>query len=126
MIALASIEQIEEFLKKTRECILKKQIRMIRRAKSMETLNQLGISINDAFTMIEELTFEDYYRGPSPERNPDFPPGDIWEFGLRESDNFSEIYVKLKEEKPDSKMLCLSFHEAEYPIVYPYRKQGGE
>jgi hypothetical protein len=123
LITLAPIEQIETFLEKVRCCIQQKNIRLVPRRKSLDTLNNLGISIQDAFAMVEEMTYENYYRGPSPERNPNFNPGDIWEFGIEiETDDLNDVYVKLKDEQTNYYIICLSFHEAEYPINYPYKQ----
>lgn len=123
LLTLATIEQIEAFLLKSKCSINEGELRLIPRKKSLEILNKLGISIKDAITMVEELTYRDYYRGPTDERDPKFPSGELWEFGIElEFDEFVDIYVKLKDILNQKKMICLSFHECEYPIIYPYKQ----
>ncbi len=100
----------------------KEKITFIPRATSLKTLNDLGISIRDALFMVEEMTYKDYYRGPSPERDKRYETGDVWEFGIELEEDHNDIYVKLKEISLKQKITCLSFHESRFPIAYPYKK----
>lgn len=124
MITLASIKQVEAFLTRCSACFEnRKNITFVPRATSLKTLNDLGVSIEDALFMVEEMTYKDYYRGPSPERDKRYESGDVWEFGIEiEDENYNDIYVKLKEASLKQKITCLSFHECKFPIAYPYKK----
>jgi len=122
LITLASIQQVEEFLTRCCTCIQdKERITFIPRSTSLKTLNDLGISIADALFMVEEMTYENYYRGPSPERDKRFEAGNMWEFGIEIDEDYNDIYVKLKEASLKQKITCLSFHECRFPIAYPYK-----
>lgn len=90
--------------------------------KNDETLAILGITPKHRAEIIRGLTYEDYYRGPSPDHSK--PSEEIWEFGKRvKQDN---VYIKLKiyEINNRKKGKCLSFHIAEKPIINPFRKES--
>jgi hypothetical protein len=61
----------------------------------------------------------DYSSGPDPDRD---IPGDIWVFG--KEINGHEVYIKLRifYDGSEKKGKCISFHEADHPIKYPFRK----
>lgn len=89
-----------------------------RREKNIATLAALGILPEDVFSILLELTPQNYYRGPTN----DYDTGErdcIWEFGITVSDR--EIYVKLKLEEEFVK--DISFHFAEREIEYPFRRK---
>ncbi|BCD27129.1 MULTISPECIES: hypothetical protein [Bacillus] len=123
MSTVASIQDIESVLQKTFNHIKEEKIHFEPRKKNMDFINSNGISIEDALWHVEQLTYEEYYRGPSDEKDNRFPPGDYWEFGIPEDfcDLSMEVYVKIKELLHVDNMMCMSFHEAQYPITYPYR-----
>lgn len=51
--------------------------------------------------------------------------GDMWVFGKDAYDK--EIYIKITLGQPNSKTICISFHESEYKIDYAFKnKKGGE
>jgi len=50
------------------------------------------------------------------DRNPKFS-GEVWIFGSYIEEIRIEAYIKLKKRK---KVICLSFHEKEYELFYPY------
>lgn len=90
--------------------------------KNNIALTVLGITPNHRADEIRSLTYKNYFNGPSPDHAG--KPGDWWEFG--KSVNQKEIYIKLKIYKIDRKKRakCKSFHIAERPIKYPYKKSG--
>jgi hypothetical protein len=73
--------------------------------------------------LILSLILENYAEGPLKDET---RKGKVWLFGMFIENQ--EIYIKLKlskyndpgEEIPT--LICLSFHLAEYPQKYPYKK----
>lgn len=116
---IALKEEIEAFLDKARMYIADGKFDFIRGKQEVYTLSRLGISIDDCFGLVEELTYKHYYRGPSPDHNPHFAHEEIWEFGIEEVPK--HIYIKLKFRGRDDNLLMMSFHYAERPIMYPYK-----
>ena len=48
--------------------------------------------------------------------------GDMWVFG-KDYDG-TELYIKISLGAPGSKTICISFHEAEHPLSYPFKKNS--
>jgi hypothetical protein len=120
-MAIADQVTIESVLVKSRRHIDEQTIDFEERRKNMDFLSSEGISIDDALAYAYDLTYKDYFNGPTPERNPNFPAGDMWEFGISDFIPSDDVYVKLKELLHQDSMICLSFHKAERPITYPHR-----
>jgi len=78
----------------------------------MQALVDLNLRVPDAMAIVAALTVRDYDKGPEQDRD---KPGDLWFFcgaaGL------TPIYVKLKIW--DERLLCISFHEPEWPMYCP-------
>ena len=111
---------IEQFLREFKRIWDNKVIDRLNK-KNVDTLTILGITSNHRANEIRKLKIEDYYKGPSPDRDPK-RPGDIWEFGKRVKKK--EIYIKIKlykNKKGKVKAKCFSFHIAEWPIHYPHK-----
>lgn len=113
---VADEHEINAFLEKAREYIRLKKIDFIHGFQEKYILGHLGISFRDAFEMVKELTYKNYFNGPSPDR--DFPNEEVWEFGIQ--DEPDDIYIKLKFRQSKGDLLMMSFHYAEKPISYPY------
>ncbi len=87
------------------------------RKKNLDSLAQLGITIQQAKGIIMGLTYRNYYRGPLRDRM--LPEEEIWEFGTDLGD--MELYIKIKVNTPQKMGICLSFHRAEKDMTYPYK-----
>ena len=92
------------------------------RKKCLDTIAQLGITIQQAKSEIMSLTYKDYHRGPEPDA--DTTGGEVWTFG--KMINGQEIYIKLKAVTHLNLAKCLSFHVAERLMAYPYRRGKSE
>ena len=88
------------------------------REKNMQTLAELNLSIEDALEVIYQLTPRDYCSGPEPDR--DYRNQRVWKFGC--NIDGQEIYVKLADDYRH-KAKIISFHKAERPIQYPFRRE---
>ncbi len=80
---------------------------------------ELGITKDIAFQEVLSLSIEDYCKGPEADRD---RPGEVWEFGI-DIDGMG-VYVKLKIAEINGKKYakCISFHKAQFPQYYPFKK----
>jgi hypothetical protein len=120
-----------EELKKLRAALFLKEFKkiitegsgltVVNRKKNRKALIELGLTKRNRKNEILALSVEDYSRGP--ERDRDFG-GKVFIFGIKI--NNEEVYIKLKisEVKGEKFAVCISFHRAEYPLIYPFKKKG--
>ena len=87
------------------------------REKSLGCLAQLGITVKQAKDEIMSLTYEDYLRGPVPDKGT--KGGELWEFG--KTMEGKDIFIRLKVVSQYNMAKCQSFHIAERPMQYPYK-----
>lgn len=83
---------------------------------------QLGLTDRTLRMELLSLSVEDYYKGPEPDEDPSKSGKEVWMFG--KIINGCEVYIKLKnfDVGPHKRAKCLSIHQADFPIVYPFRK----
>lgn len=87
------------------------------RKKNTETLFSLGISGRIREKIVFSLEGEDYSQGPILDTlNEGY---DMWVFG--KDYNGTELYIKITIIGGNA--LCISFHEAEHRIIYPFKKE---
>jgi len=91
-----------------------------KRQKTLDTIAQLGITIQQAKEEILGLTYEDYYMGPIPDTDSK-KGGKYWEFGKLICGQ--EIFIKLKTVSEHSAAICFSFHVPERQIEYPFKRR---
>ncbi|MCF0190129.1 MAG: toxin [Marinilabiliaceae bacterium] len=89
------------------------------RAKNRETLEQLNIVPSFRRVVIENLKTEDYVQGPVVDELNRL--GEMWVFG--KDVRGREIYIKVQIAVTTSQTICISFHFAEHPLVYPFKEQ---
>jgi hypothetical protein len=99
---------IEKVLSDMRTAIKCKKCIPINRKKNMDTLAQLGITWKDAFIEIYSLSQNDYFSGPSVDR--DYPNSDLlWVF--KKYIDGHNIYIKTKVEyQQNGEVKIISFH----------------
>ncbi len=90
------------------------------RDRSLDTIARLGITIRQAKDEILGLTYEDYYRGPIPDK--DRKGEEFWEFGKTICGE--QIFIKLKAVSKYGVAICFAFHVPEEKIGYPYKGEG--
>ncbi|MCK8823594.1 hypothetical protein [Fuchsiella alkaliacetigena] len=122
MSSPATKEEVANFLKRVEKAINDPdwKFQFIPRDKNLNSLNKYGLSIKHIKFSLKRLEVRDYYRGPTKDRSSNFS-GDFWEFG-KEIIEGVEFYIKLKIKGKHLLCKCLSFHEAEYKINYPYKE----
>ncbi len=70
--------------------------------------------------IVKTITPKDYSEGPI--RNMLNRFGDLWVFG--KDVKGQEVYIKICYGLPNRSTICISFHVAEFPMNYPYKKGG--
>jgi len=111
-------EDAKQFLKNFKEKMRIFQIRFKDREQELQTLLDLEITSNDRIEYIKKLSVENYYKGPKENYNPN--TGELWEFGVEVKNK--EVYVKISMGMQSKPVICISFHVAEFPISYPFKK----
>lgn len=91
---------------------------LIPRAETNQTIIDLGLTEKNVVSEILGLSVADYSEGALRDRD---RPGHVWVFGREIYGR--EIYIKLKIAPVGATQIakCISFHEANYPLRYPYR-----
>ncbi len=117
---MVSPQEITDFLKKFKH-VLSVDIVFIPRRDNVATIAYLGITIAYVKTILSQLTYKDYIRGPLSDKA---KPGNmLWEFGVNIQGE--DIYIKLSDDFGFDRAKCISFHIATYPLVYPHKKNQG-
>jgi len=112
--------QVALFLVKAKELLQQKRYALITREKNIMALARLGWNESCLTDFLMELSTDNYSSGPEEDR--DCPPEEVWVFG-HEIDG-TEYYIKLKIRLETEELLCISFHEAEKPLKYPFRRRN--
>lgn len=86
------------------------------REKNMQALADLNISRFERLR-IRTIQVEHYSEGPIRDELNDY--GEMWVFG--KDVNGTETYIKITLGKPNLKTICISFHQAELPMTYPFK-----
>lgn len=115
---MVSIEEVKTFLEQFN---VKAQIFGIRfrndREKNKETLRLLEISPLQREVIVKNLQVQDYVEGPIIDvLNKE---GEMWVFGKDVKER--EVYIKITLGYDNGQTICISFHIAEKPLVYPFR-----
>lgn len=105
---MPSRQAIETILRDLQLAIDMGKFQPIFRRKNLETLAMLGLTWEDAKAEIYTLTADDYFQGPSVDRN--FPASDrLWVFKKRIDGE--SIYIKFKVlYMEDGSVRVVSFH----------------
>lgn len=124
-MSAARIDEINSFLLQVKLIIKDGSdnfIVMTNRPENEKTMLKLGFTPKHVGDEICGLTYKDYISGPEPNTSKDGrKKGTVWIFGKRI--NGLEIYIKIQliSDKRYSKCVCISFHEAKFPLTYPHR-----
>ena len=114
-------EAVTEFLLDAKRAIQKGDDAWIFvfRQNNIETLARLEFTVEDVKREILSLSVTDYCSGPI--NDPEIK-GEVWVFGKNINDK--EVYIKLKlwGDKTGKALRVLSFHCAEKPLIYEFKK----
>ena len=89
------------------------------RGKNQQALASLEIAPGQRKEIIKNLSPEDYVQGPLEEKMHGML--DMWVFG--KSMRGSEVYIKVSLGTENNEAVCISFHVADHPLSYPFKKQ---
>lgn len=116
---MATKTEAEKFLK---EFMVKMEVFGILfyddRGKNQQTLHDLEITPVKRKEIIAALQPEDYVDGPLQEKMRGFLP--MWIFGKKVKKK--EVYIKISLGMENSQVICISFHYAEHPLNYLFKK----
>lgn len=87
------------------------------RGKNFQTLLALEITPKYRESILNELQALDYCQGPIEEKL--YGGSDMWVFG--KTIKKTEIYIKITLGLQGKQVICISFHEAEKALIYPFK-----
>lgn len=117
MITIKNEQEVEEFLREFRPKFSVWGIIFLHRQKNEEALRALGITPVAREEIIKKIERDDYSHSVIDESS----FGDMWVFG-KDYDG-TELYIKISLGAPGSNTICISFHEAEHPLGYPFKNK---
>ena len=115
---MISIEEVKAFLEQFN---IKAQVYGILfrddRAKNRKDLLELDITQMQRELIVKSLLPQDYVEGPVIDvLNKE---GEMWVFGKDVKER--EVYIKITLGYENGQTICISFHIAEHPLVYPFK-----
>ena len=116
MISIKNELEVEAFLHEFKPKFNIWGIIFLHRDKNEEALRALGITPVAREEIIKKIEKQDYSHSVIDEAS----FGDMWVFGKDYDD--TELYIKISLGAPGSNTICISFHEAEHSLNYPFRK----
>lgn len=116
---MATITEVETYLKKLKVKINIFGILFIYSRKNQQKLNDIEISPSKRKQIIDSLVAKDYSEGPLEEKMRNLLP--MWVFGKKVEKE--EVYIKVSMGNENTEAVCISFHVAEHPMIYPLKKE---
>ena len=113
MKKITTVEEANDLL----IAIRKNELLFISRGKNAQTLADLSITARMRQEIIDSLQAEDYCNGPDPDET--YPSKFVAVFGKMHRGE--ELYIKFSFGLDDTPVVCLSFHKAEWPMVYQFK-----
>ena len=109
--------EVVRFLERFKTVVGDRGLDFVWRPFNRATLRELGLTKRNCQDAILALTVAHYSAGPAPDHD---RAGEVWVFGKRIAGRV--VYIKLKLASVDGTSIakCISFHEAEYPLMYPF------
>ena len=118
---IATLAEIQKFLNDFHQKVEVFDIIILNdREKNAKTQAALELTPYSQREVIKSIVVEDYSEGPI--KNLLNSWGALWVFG--KDVKGQEVYIKISYGMPNSHAICISFHIAEYPMNYPYKKGG--
>lgn len=88
------------------------------REKNSQALLDLGISRLERLEVVKSIQIENYSDGPIVDDLNSFK--EMWVFG--KDVNGYEVYIKVAMGEPNNRVICISFHKAEYKMSFPFKQ----
>jgi len=116
---IATLAEVQKFLNTFHEKVKVFDILFFEeRDKNIDALAELNLIPSERIEVIKTIEVTDYTEGPI--KNILNSLGDLWVFGKMVRGR--EVYIKISYGLPNRQAICISFHVAEHPLVYPYKK----
>ena len=115
-----SQEEVEAFLHQFKPKMDIWGIFFLNRGKNLETAIRLHLRETERKEILRNLISEDYVETIIDALS----YGEMWVFGR--DFNETELYIKISLGRPNSNTICISFHEAAYPINYAMKNREDE
>jgi len=96
------------------------KLTFVEREKNLESLSMLGMLPAEIPSVLRELRVSDYSQGPLDDDKG--RPIQWWVFGC----NYCDVVLYIRVAVYRDKVICLSFHEAEHDVAYPFRREVQE
>ncbi len=113
-------DEVNEFLNELKRILCTGKVTIVKEHCIGDKTNEFMIVNNiTRRIVVDELLKLDIlnYAYTDYDNNPIFSDELVWIFG--QMYNSYEVYIKLKI-RPNSRVICLSFHEKEFDLRYPY------
>lgn len=120
MITIRKEEEVEAFLREFMPKFEVWGIIFMHRDKNEMALKALGITPVAREEIIRKIERQDYSHSLIDEKS----FGEMWVFG-KDYDG-TELYIKISMGAPGTHTICISFHEAERPLTYPFKGESAE
>lgn len=114
---MAKKSDVEQFLKQFKVKLKVFDVVYIGRNKNTQALLDMEWVPATRTKVLENLEAEDYCEGPLEETF--HGSGNMWVFGRIVSG--TEIYIKVAMGQQNNSVICISFHEAEHSLDYPFK-----
>jgi hypothetical protein len=118
MKRMTALQDVEDLLGEIKERIVSDGLLYMNKlAKNAQTLADLGITSQRQREIIDSIVPEDYCGGPDPDEK--YPWKFVAVFG--KDIGGTELYIKFSVGMTGTPVVCLSFHEADYPMPYQFK-----
>ncbi len=87
------------------------------RLKNTQALLRMELTPDSRKKIIESIEVVDYSEGPLDDRL--YGIASLWVFGKTLKKR--EIYIKISMGRPNDRVICISFHDSEKPMNYPFK-----
>ena len=114
--------QVKAYLLRIKQAVAAGRYQFIPRRKNVLSLAAVGLLPKHVKDYILRLTPQDYFNGPEDEIDQEFPPGEYVCFGCDIYGKEFYVKVKLEQNNGENYCVCISFHIADSPIYYPYKR----
>ncbi|MDD2353546.1 MAG: hypothetical protein PHX56_08360 [Atribacterota bacterium] len=92
------------------------------RKENLKTLIELGLNYKLVKDELLSLLPQDYSEGPIEDFDQVYYKDEsIWIFGKSIQNKIIYIKLKIRENKKNEEVICISFHIAKYPMKFPFK-----
>jgi hypothetical protein len=118
MKKLTTVEEAGDLLQEIKEKIHQNGLVFMNgRNKNRQTLADFGITATRQKEIIDQLQAIDYCGGPDPDEKYSWKSVSVFGTIFRGA----ELYIKFSVGMNNTPVVCLSFHESEWPMTYQFK-----